>query len=288
MPRSGSRASRRPPYTVGAALLLLLTGCAAAGTAPGPGGAAPGPAAVRTGAHAPTGSTGAHAPTGSTGAHAPTGAAGPGAAAARGPAAPTAPREIRMLGQTVRSAIPAESRQALVVTGNSPDSSEATAVLYTRDDPAVGWQPAAGPWPAHNALYGWTDEHRVNDLRTPIGVYGLTAAGGLLEAPGTELPYVQSPAFTVSGEGFDGESLEGSFDYVIAIDYNRVPGASPLDPTRPLGEERGGGIWLHVDHGGPTQGCISLPAERMEELLRILDPAKLPVIVMGDGAALAR
>ncbi|MGW3720101.1 FAD-dependent oxidoreductase, partial [Streptomyces sp. NPDC005133] len=58
VPRSGSRASRRPPYTVGAALLLLLTGCAAAGTAPGPGGAAPGPAAVRTGAHAPTGAAG--------------------------------------------------------------------------------------------------------------------------------------------------------------------------------------------------------------------------------------
>ncbi|WP_405670018.1 L,D-transpeptidase family protein [Streptomyces sp. NBC_00055] len=281
MPRPGARASRRPPYTVCAALLLLLTGCAAPV-------AAPGPTAMRTGAHAPT----AHAPTGNApAAHAPTGnagAAGPGAAAARRPAAPTGPFEIRMLGQVVRSAIPAESRQALVVTGNSPDSSEATAVLYTRDDPTLGWQPEAGPWPAHNALYGWTDEHYVNDLRTPIGVYGLTAAGGRLEAPGTELPYVQSPAFTASGEGFDGESLEGSFDYVIAIDYNRVPGASPLDPTRPFGEERGGGIWLHVDHGGPTQGCVSLPEDRMEELLRILDPAKVPVIVMGDVAALAR
>lgn len=279
VPRPGPRASGRPPYTVCAALLLLLAGCAAPS-------AAPGPTAMRT-THAPT-----HAPTAvRTGTHAPTGnagAAGPGAAAARRPAAPTGPLGIRMLGQVVRSAIPAESRQALVVTGNSPDSSEATAVLYTRDDPTVGWQPVAGPWPAHNALYGWTDEHYVNDLRTPIGVYGLTAAGGRLEAPGTELPYVQSPAFTASGEGFDGESLEGSFDYVIAIDYNRVPGASPLDPTRPLGEERGGGIWLHVDHGGPTQGCVSIPEDRMEELLRILDPAKVPVIVMGDVAALAR
>jgi hypothetical protein len=101
---------------------------------------------------------------------APTGsadAAGPGAAAARGPAAPTGPREIRMLGQVAGSAIPAESRQALVITGNSPDSSEATAVLCTRDDPTVGRQPAAGPWPAHNALYEWTDEHRVNDLPDP-------------------------------------------------------------------------------------------------------------------------
>lgn len=125
VPRPGPRASGRTPYAVCAALLLLLTGCTAAGTAPGP-------TAVRTGAHAPTGSAGA---------------AGPGAAAARGPAAPTGPREIRMLGQVARSAIPAESRQALVVTGNSPDSSEATAVLYTRDNPTVGWQPAAARGP---------------------------------------------------------------------------------------------------------------------------------------------
>ncbi|MET8324893.1 hypothetical protein [Streptomyces sp. NPDC005181] len=259
-------ASRRPPYAVCAALFLLLTGCGAGGTAAGP-------TATRAGSHAPVATAGA---------------AGPGVAAARGPAAPTGPRQIRLLGQKVRAAIPAESRQALVVTGISPDSSEATAVLYTRDDPTVGWQPATGPWPAHNALYGWTDEHWMDDLRSPVGVYGLTAAGGLLEAPDTQLPYVQSPDFAVSGEGFEGEPLEGAFDYVIAIDYNRVPGASPLDPTRPLGEERGGGIWLHVDHGGPTQGCISLPEDRMEELLRILDPAKVPVIVMGDEAALAR
>lgn len=63
----------------------------------------------------------------------------------------------------------------------------------------------------------------------------------------------------VSGEGFDGEQLEGSFDYVVAIDYNRTPGVTPLDQERPLGQERGGGIWIHVDHGGPTQGCVSLP-----------------------------
>lgn len=92
----------------------------------------------------------------------------------------------------------------------------------------------------------------------------------------------------MSGEGFEGETLEGSFDYVVAVDYNRVPGASPLDPVRPLGQERGGGIWIHVDHGGPTQGCISLPENRMRELLRILDPEKKPVVVIGDVEGLER
>ena len=75
---------------------------------------------------------------------------------------------------------------------------------------------------------------------------------------------------------------------MVAINYNRESGTTPLDWTRPLGAERGGGVWFHVDHGGPTHGCVSLPESRMKELLRWLDPAKKPVVVMGDAAALRR
>ena len=225
---------------------------------------------------------------------APRGAAGPestfGAArtAPALPSAPSPPRNIPALGPQTRAQLPADTRQALVVTGAAPDSNRATAMLYTRDDPAEGWRPATGPWPAHNGMRGWTDHHVADDLKSPNGVFGLTDAGGRLADPGALLPYDEQPRFAVSGDGFFGEPLEGSFDYVIAINYNRQPGTSPLDHTRPLGEDRGGGIWIHVDHGGPTQGCVSLPEERMRELLRTLDPAKNPVIVMGDVAALAR
>lgn len=55
-----------------------------------------------------------------------------------------------------------------------------------------------------------------------------------------------------------------------------------------MGGSRGGGIWLHVDHGGPTQGCVSLAQDVMKQLLRTLDPARHPVVVMGDAAALGR
>lgn len=92
----------------------------------------------------------------------------------------------------------------------------------------------------------------------------------------------------MSGTGFEGEPLVSSFDYVIAIDYNRKPGTTPLDWTRPLGASRGGGIWLHVDHDGPTQGCVSIDKEHMKELLLALDPRLNPVVVMGDSASLAR
>ena len=49
----------------------------------------------------------------------------------------------------------------------------------------------------------------------------------------------------------------------------------------------GGGIWFHVDHGGPTHGCVSLSRPHMRALLRALDPALHPVVVMGDAASLA-
>jgi L,D-peptidoglycan transpeptidase YkuD (ErfK/YbiS/YcfS/YnhG family) len=201
-------------------------------------------------------------------------------------ASPTpADAELPGLGPATRAQVPEEARQVLVVTGAFVDSFSSEAVLYQWGE--TGWE--AGPvWEAYTALRGWTDHHERGDLRSPIGVFGLSDAGGLLPDPGSRLPYHQSPAFHLDGVGFHGEPLAGSFDHVIAIDYNRLPGTSPLDRTRPLGEERGGGIWLHVDHQGPTQGCVSIAVAHMRELLGTLDPALHPVIVMGDAASLAR
>ncbi|MFI1930845.1 hypothetical protein [Streptomyces sp. NPDC020330] len=259
---------RRPPALLAAPLLvlaLLLTGCSL--------GAAP--------AKAPAGVPGL-------------GAAGPesGDASVRGaspsPEPTPSPAGIPGLGPKTQARIPAGTRQVFVVTGEAADSNQSSAVLYHRETPAKGWQPVAGPWPAHNGMEGWTDHHVAGDLKSPAGVYPLTDAGGRLPDPGALLPYDEHPRFAVDGEGFFGEPLEGSFDYVVAINYNRTAGVSPLDRTRPLGLERGGGIWVHVDHGGPTQGCVSIPEARMEELLRTLDPAMHPVIVMGDAERLGR
>jgi len=196
-----------------------------------------------------------------------------------------APRQLPGLGPKTLSEVPSNARQAVVVTGRGVNSPMSTAVLYERT--TAGWQ-AGESWPAHNALKGWTDHHQAGDLRSPIGVFTLTDAGGRLRDPGTRLPYDRGSGFTVTGTGFEGEPLAGSFDYVIAINYNRQPGTTPLDWTRPLGAGRGGGIWFHVDHGGPTHGCVSITEQHMKELLRALDPGRHPVVVMGDADSLAR
>lgn len=253
--------------TSAAALLLTLTlaGCGGSGGTSDPAAAAPGTTQAMP--RQPAADT-----------------AQPAAADREQPAAASAvPGRLPGLGTRTLAAIPGNARQVVLVTGRGKDSPLSQVVLYRRTD--TGWEPGA-TWPAHNALRGWTDDHHAGDLHSPIGVFGLTGAGGRLSDPGTRLPYDRSSGFTIGGTGFEGEPLAGSFDYVIAIDYNREPGTSPLDSTRPLGVGKGGGIWLHVDHGGPTHGCVSLEQEHMKELLRALDPALHPVIVMGDAESL--
>ncbi|MEU2424148.1 L,D-transpeptidase family protein [Streptomyces sp. NPDC007851] len=198
---------------------------------------------------------------------------------------PRFPARLPGLGPKTLAQVPAGTRQVLLVTGAGRTSATAEAVLWQRV--GGGWRPGA-VWAAHNGYRGWTDEHYAGDVHSPVGVFGLTDAGGRLADPGTKLPYHRSGAFSVSGTGFEGEPLSGAFDYVIAINYNRQPGTSPMDGTQPMGANRGGGIWIHVDHGGPTHACVSLSKSHMRQLLRALEPADHPVVVMGDVASLAR
>ncbi|MFH8517492.1 hypothetical protein ACH4CE_20820 [Streptomyces gelaticus] len=88
------------------------------------------------------------------------------------------------------------------------ESASSEAVLYERT--ATGRQ-AEASWPARNALRGWTTSHRAGDLRSPVGVFTLSDAGGRLADPGSALPYGRSPAFRVGGTGLAGEPLAGSF-----------------------------------------------------------------------------
>nr|WP_079665254.1 L,D-transpeptidase family protein [Streptomyces sp. 3214.6] len=185
------------------------------------------------------------------------------------------------VGERLQRQIPAGSRQVVAVYGDGKDSATATVVFYAKRGPV--WE-RVRTWPAHNGKKGWTAEHYLGDDRSPVGVFTLSAAAGVLDDPGTRLPYTQSEDYAAP-RWWD-QAHWHDFDYVIAIDYNRVKGTPPDDAEQPLGEERGGGIWLHLDHGDGTSACVSLPRAAMEYLLRTLDPDQHPVVVMGDRAAL--
>lgn len=187
------------------------------------------------------------------------------------------------VGERTAASVPSSSSQVVLVRGDAASAATTAVELYQRT--AAGWVLSAR-WRGHVGARGWTSDHREGDLRTPTGTYTLSDAGGLQADPGTALPYHRSPSFVPTGDSVFGDSLEGSFDHVVAIDYNRRPGRSPLDDERPQGPTRGGGIWLHVDHGGPTHGCVSLPLTGLQQLMRALVPARHPVVVMGDQARL--
>jgi L,D-peptidoglycan transpeptidase YkuD (ErfK/YbiS/YcfS/YnhG family) len=211
----------------------------------------------------------------------PAGARGAPGRSAHRPAA-VDPTRLPGVGDRLHRRIPAESGQVVAVYGRGKDSAEATVVLYTRHGSA--WERTRS-WPAHNGKKGWTVDHHMGDNRSPVGVYTLSDAGGVLDDPGARLPYTQDASFAAPRTW--AESHWHDFDYVIAIDYNRVEGTPPNDPARPEGERKGGGIWLHMDHGSGTSACVSLSRQAMEYLLRTLDPARHPVIVMGDRADLS-
>ncbi|MFF7952116.1 hypothetical protein [Streptomyces griseorubiginosus] len=232
-------------------LLLLLGGC---------GG--PGPDPARTGV-TPTSDT-------------------PVPRTAAGDASAGRPSRIPGVGDRLRKHIPANSRQVVAVYGDDRNSADATVVLYARK--GSGWDFVRG-WPAHNGKKGWTTDHHEGDRRSPVGVFTLSDAGGVLPDPGARLPYTRSAA--IAAPRWWPRSYWHDFDYVIAVDYNRVEGTPPNNQTRPEGYAKGGGIWLHMDHGSGTSACVSVSGSAMRYLLRTLDPDRHPVVVMGDRADLA-
>jgi L,D-peptidoglycan transpeptidase YkuD (ErfK/YbiS/YcfS/YnhG family) len=64
------------------------------------------------------------------------------------------------------------------------------------------------------------------------------------------------------------------YDYGAVIAYNtaRTPGL-------------GSGIFLHVNIGIATAGCVILPMGELLRVLRWLDPARSPRIKMGTGVS---
>jgi L,D-peptidoglycan transpeptidase YkuD (ErfK/YbiS/YcfS/YnhG family) len=189
---------------------------------------------------------------------------------------------IEGLGGRWLAKIPAGARQVVVAYGDGATAATGHVALYEKH--GSGWTRVA-EWASHNGRRGWTPHHHEGDTRTPVGVFTLHDAGGVLPDPGSKLPYHHDPAFTPPASW--GPTHRHDFDYVIAIDYNRVQGSSPLDARRPQGEQAGGGIWLHLDPGFGSSACVTLPKQALQTLLRTLDPAQHPVIVMGDRATLA-
>lgn len=189
------------------------------------------------------------------------------------------------LGPQTSAQIPADTTQVIVVSSPDAQSESGELTFYERTDDK--WTKRK-TFPTHNGSNGWLADRREGDRTTPIGVFTLTDAGGYRKDPGTELDYTRDRGLPASATVAYGEEYSRVFDYIVAIDYNRKPGTPPTDRTRPLGWEKGGGIWLHLDHDSGTNGCVTLEEKDLLWVMRTLDPEAQPHIAMGPVSELGR
>jgi L,D-peptidoglycan transpeptidase YkuD (ErfK/YbiS/YcfS/YnhG family) len=179
--------------------------------------------------------------------------------------------------------------QLVTVIAASYRATRAELTAYQR----VGgqWRRVFGPWTARIGRNGMAPPgaKREGDGRTPSGTFGFGFFFGVDPDPGVLFPYRRvhtydfwdddpaSPLYNLwvddrqASPGAAPEPMDVSaYDYGAVIAYNtaRTPGL-------------GSAIFLHINIGMPTAGCVTLPVSELLKVLRWLNPADSPRITMG-------
>jgi L,D-peptidoglycan transpeptidase YkuD (ErfK/YbiS/YcfS/YnhG family) len=238
----------------------LLAGC----------GTSPTPAADRAPAHASTTATSA-APTSAT---ATTVLAEPGLSPPASRSAARTPTPGGQGSSSTACSVPSGVHATQVVVVRSSGSS-ATVRACIRS--GSRYLLALGPYSGHVGLHGVSSSKREGDLKTPGGVFALRGGFGIYGNPGLDLGWFRVDSRDVwvddsrsslynthqrtpaGGRWTSAEPLDNApaYNYAQVIGYNegRTPG-------------RGSAIFLHVDHGSGTAGCVSLPTSNLLSIFR--------------------
>ncbi|GAA0085325.1 hypothetical protein UT300007_17640 [Clostridium sp. CTA-7] len=201
-----------------------------------------------------------------------------------------------------QSIAPSNNEPKIANTSVAKNSNQIISVVSTGGSTAelVLWQKDSnGKWYEYDSMFARLGENGMKnasevyemDLCTPTGVYSLTEAFGAAQNPGSGVPYrvldgseywvddVNSPYYNTmqfgapNGRWNSAEHLidhSNSYKYSLVIDYNRwtvVPGKSSA-------------IFLHVDVGVPTWGCVAVEQSKMKEILQWINPGSNPKIAL--------
>lgn len=204
-----------------------------------------------------------------------------------------------------------DARQVIVVTTPSWGSSYARVQTWRQSD-AGRWTRVIDPTPGR---VGWNGVRRAKNRTqstgtTPAGTFAIPRAFGIADPKGVQLPYrkvdrndwwpydprdpktynVLQPHRVKDARWRPDnaerlKSYRGQYRYAAVLDYNLPSDIRWRNGQRiarnTADTSAGGGIFLHVNGSGATAGCISIPKRKMLRVLRWLDPAKDPVIVIG-------
>ena len=191
-----------------------------------------------------------------------------------------------------------EIRQLIVVF--SAFSGSPTATLVALQKKGKQWLPVLPPIQAGIGRKGFAvaGEKREGDQKSPTGLFRLGQLFCYENRVDTRMPFVQS---TVDDKWIDdpdspdynrhvrGETAAKTFErlllkgndyrYCMVIEYN----------THPVVKGNGSAIFLHLcefDSINSSSGCVVVTQPDMEKLLKWMDPAANPSILMGTESVL--
>ena len=195
----------------------------------------------------------------------------------------------------VAACVPATGSAQQRLTVEAPSARATTAVVRLWRREGRCWRETAGPWPAHVGRSGLSADRHEGDGTTPIGVFALgPIVYGLDPKPTLRLAYHH----LVCGDWWDEDPASPTYNRFRHLACGASPpfggGSEPLWKgnrayrrfavieynASPVVPGRGSAIFLHDDTGGPTNGCVSLPAAELDAVLRWLDPASSPQIAI--------
>jgi L,D-peptidoglycan transpeptidase YkuD (ErfK/YbiS/YcfS/YnhG family) len=171
--------------------------------------------------------------------------------------------------------------QRIQVVAPSPRSTVATLTV------SECGRRVLGPWRARVGRNGVSPRHREGDGTTPAGTYAIgPVVYGLDPDPHLRLRYHR----LACGDWWDEDPRSATYNRFRHVPCGSKPpfggGSEPLwrvtvayrlfaviqYNVAPVVPGRGSGIFLHVDTGHATNGCVSLPHPELRALLRRLRP----------------
>jgi L,D-peptidoglycan transpeptidase YkuD (ErfK/YbiS/YcfS/YnhG family) len=194
-----------------------------------------------------------------------------------------------------------DATKVITVVAQSTGSTTARLRAWTKA-PGGGWLPLGRAVTAYVGADGLSTQASEWRSATPIGSFTLTHAFGRNANPGTSLHYFRTNSadwwISQSGplynthqrcwshcafaQGSPNEHLYYEvpyYNYAVVIDYN-----TRNSPTGVV-QGKGSAFFLHVHPAGAgaTAGCVAIPQWKLVRLMRWLNPASHPRILIGVG-----
>jgi L,D-peptidoglycan transpeptidase YkuD (ErfK/YbiS/YcfS/YnhG family) len=195
---------------------------------------------------------------------------------------------------------PTVSQQLITVEAATRRATYATARIWRRDDDGC-WISAGDPYTARVGRNGTAKYKQEGDGATPAGTFAIgVRMYGNSPSPGVTYPYVRLRC----GDWWVEDSRSSAYNTFQRVGCGRKPPFKVTTPDmstsprayahlavveynmHPVAPRRGSGIFLHVQIGKPTSGCISLRRPALIHVLRWLEPNAHPQIAIGTTSSL--